>query len=143
MPDNGDLADGTGRWERIGVQPCVEGGRIRQYTAACGAPVVQTPEAIGYEARGWRGRSAGWELGCIARASAFESVSALNTKPLMNEDILMRRWTGRLVFRNRLGHSKAAGGRRPAFTRSLLAGEGARDMGQSQDMGPLSRIELE
>ncbi|EJK57560.1 hypothetical protein THAOC_22385 [Thalassiosira oceanica] len=41
-------------WERIGVQPCAEGGRIRQYTAAGGAPVVPNPEAIGYEARGWR-----------------------------------------------------------------------------------------
>ncbi|EJK54110.1 hypothetical protein THAOC_26330 [Thalassiosira oceanica] len=41
-------------WERIGVQPCAEGGRIRQYTADGGALVVPNPEAIGYEARGWR-----------------------------------------------------------------------------------------
>ncbi|EJK76506.1 hypothetical protein THAOC_01727, partial [Thalassiosira oceanica] len=87
-----------GDGERIGVPPCVEDGRMRQYTAAGGAPVVQTPEVIGYEARGWRGRSAGWELGCIARASAFESVSALNTMPPVNEDIHMRRLTGRLVL---------------------------------------------
>ncbi|EJK60201.1 hypothetical protein THAOC_19495 [Thalassiosira oceanica] len=57
------------------------------------------------------GRPAGWELGCIARASAFEGRTNRETKPTVNEDNRMRRWTGRLVFRNRPGHSNAAGGR--------------------------------
>lgn len=38
-------------WERIGEQPGVEGERIRQYTAADGAPMVYGVEGFEYEAR--------------------------------------------------------------------------------------------
>ena len=38
-------------WERIGVKPCVEGGRIRQCTAAVGAPMVYGAEVFEYEAK--------------------------------------------------------------------------------------------
>ena len=37
--------------ERIGVQPYAEGGRIRQYMAAGGDPMVYGVEAFEYEAR--------------------------------------------------------------------------------------------
>ena len=48
-------------WKRVDVKPGVVGGRIRQYTTAGGAPVVETPEAIEDEAR-LEGCSAGGEL---------------------------------------------------------------------------------
>ena len=45
-------------WTRIYVQPGVGGGRIRQYTAAGGAPVVESPEGIELR-RDWRVSCAG------------------------------------------------------------------------------------
>ena len=47
--------------KRVDVQPGVEDRRIRQYTKAGGAPVVENPEAIEFEAR-LGGCSAGGEL---------------------------------------------------------------------------------
>ena len=47
--------------KRVDVQPGVEDRRIRQYTRAGGAPVVENPEAIEFEAR-LGGCSAGGEL---------------------------------------------------------------------------------
>ena len=79
-------------WERIGEQPGVEGGRIRQYTAAGGAPMVYGVEGFEYEARlecVLSGRASG-HLGYIARASAVEGASARSTKPPVNEDTCMR-----------------------------------------------------
>ncbi|EJK69201.1 hypothetical protein THAOC_09576 [Thalassiosira oceanica] len=91
------------------------------------------PIPRGDRIRGEAGRRpAGWELGCIARASAVEGRTCSKTKPPVDhEDDHMRRWKGRLVFRNRPGHSNAAGGRDLLcfFSSSLLSGEGARDMG--------------
>ena len=38
-------------WERLGVRPCVEGGRIRQCTTATGASIVYGDEVFEYGAR--------------------------------------------------------------------------------------------
>ena len=56
---------------RIGVQPGVGGERIRQCTAAGGAPVVQIPEAIEYEAR-LEGVPLPRNWWCITRALVVE-----------------------------------------------------------------------
>ncbi|EJK66671.1 hypothetical protein THAOC_12387 [Thalassiosira oceanica] len=74
-------------WERIGVQPCVEDGRIRQYTAAGGAPVVQISEAVGYEAR-LEGVPLAGNWWCIAKKAAEEGAHSLDKNPLVNEDTI-------------------------------------------------------
>ena len=76
-------------WERIGEQPGVEGGRIRQYTAAGGAPTVYGVEGFEYEAR-LECVLSGRATGLHREGSAVEGASARNTKPPVNEDTCMR-----------------------------------------------------
>jgi len=70
------------------VQPGVGGvggGRIRQYTAAGGAPVVCGVETFDTR-RGWRVCCAGGQLGCITRALAVGGASARSMVLPMKED---------------------------------------------------------
>ena len=99
--------------ERVGVQPGVGGvggGRIRQYTAAGGAPVVCGVETFDTR-RGWRVCCAGGQLGCIARALAVGGASARNMRPPAKEDDYVKRWKGWLFLRRRPGRPN---GRRSA-----------------------------
>ena len=64
-------------WERIGVQPGVGGGRIRQYTAAGGALMIDDAKAFDDEARlesVLRGRATGLHM---AESRGRESSSFL------------------------------------------------------------------
>ena len=95
-------------WERKGVKPCIEGGRIRQYTAAAGAPMVYGFEA--FECGGQlefvlRGRA----LGCIARASALEGRIRSKYEAAGERGHSYEAMEGR--FRTRSGRSNMAGGR--------------------------------
>ncbi|EJK54599.1 hypothetical protein THAOC_25756, partial [Thalassiosira oceanica] len=131
---------GSATQERVGVQPGVggvSGGRIRQCTAAGGAPVVCGVETFDTR-RGWRVCRAGGHLGCIARASARRGASARNMKPPAKEDDYVKRWKGWLFLRRRSGRPN---GRRsaPCFLRAVYKKEKALACCQGSSLMDLGR----
>ena len=123
-------------WERIGVKPCIEGGRIRQYTAAAGAPMVYGFKAFECEGKlelVLRGRA----LGCIARASALEGRIRSKYEADSERGHSYEAMDGSTVLQDSVGALKRGRRSGPASTSSLLAVQVARDM------GPLPRIKLE
>ncbi|EJK66938.1 hypothetical protein THAOC_12088 [Thalassiosira oceanica] len=101
MPETAILPAKRGDVGSVGVHPCVEGGRIRQYTASDGAPMVYGVEAFECEGK----------MECVLRGRAtglhHEALAVEGRIRLECEaDDHAKRWKGWPFL---------CGGRHPAF----------------------------
>ncbi|EJK54834.1 hypothetical protein THAOC_25505, partial [Thalassiosira oceanica] len=106
MPETAILPAKRGDVGSVGVHPCVEGGRIRQYTASDGAPMVYGVEAFECEGK----------MECVLRGRAtglhHEGFGRGGAHPLGCEaDDHVKRWKGWPFLWRRLGRPS---GRRSA-----------------------------